>query len=59
MGLRQGEYDRQVHTLADHVVTDPVGFLRCGNLLAVEHVVEAESGKVNNAVLWTYLRKKD
>ena len=59
MGLREGEYGRQVNTLADHAVTDRIGFLRWGNLLAVERVVEADSKRVNNAVLRTYLREQD
>lgn len=52
-------YDGRVNTLADHVVTNSVGFLHCGNLLTLELEVEADSGKTNKTVLWTYLRKRE
>ena len=52
-------YDGRVNTLADHVVTDSVGFLHCGNLLTLELEVEADSGQVKNTVLWTYLRRQE
>ncbi len=52
-------YDGRINTLADHVVTDSVGFLHCGNLLTLELEVEADSGQVKNTVLWTDLRKQE
>ena len=52
------EYDGRVNTLADHVVSNSVGFLRCGNLLTLELEVEADSGQAKNTVLWTYLRRQ-
>ena len=52
-------YDGRVNTLADHVVTDSVGFLHCGNLLTLELEVEADSGQAKNTVLWTYLRRQE
>lgn len=52
-------HDGRVDTLSDHVVTDSVGFLHCGNLLTLEPEVEADSGKANNTVLWTYLRRQE
>ena len=55
----QRAYDGRVNTLADHVVTDSVGFLHCGNLLTLELEVEADSGQVKNTVLWTYLRRQE
>ena len=53
------EYDGRVNILADHVVANSVGFFHCGNLLTLELEVESDSGKVNNTVLWTYLRKQE
>ena len=55
MGLREGAMD----TLSDHVVTDSVGFLRCGNLLTLELEVEADSGQAKSTILWTYLRRQE
>ena len=55
----QRAYDGRVNTLADHVVTDSVGFLHCGNLLTLELEVEADSGQAKNTVLWTYLRRQE
>ena len=53
------EYDVLVNTLAEHVVTDSVGFLHCGNLLTLELEVEADSGEAKNTVLRTYLRRQE
>ncbi len=53
------EYDGRVNTLANHVVTNSVGFLHCGNLLTLKLEVESDSGKSNHTVLWTYLRKQE
>ncbi len=52
-------YDGRVNTLADHVVSNSVGFLHCGNLLTLELEVEADPGQAKNTVLWTYLRRQE
>ena len=52
-------YDGRINTLAEHVVTHSVGFLHCGNLLTLALDAEADSGKADNTVLWTYLRKRE
>lgn len=59
MGLRVGEYGRQVNTPAGHVAADWVGFLRCGNLLALELEVETDSCKAHNTALWASLRTRN
>ena len=52
-------YGGRVNTLAEHVVSDSVGFIHCGDLLTLELKVEADSGETQNTVLWTYLRRQE